>query len=335
MTTASTKFTVGLFVLTGITLSVIIIIALGMTKILNRGKIYVTFFDESVQGLGIDSPVKYRGVPIGRVSKIKVAPDSHLIEVIMEMEKDAVIPPDSKAQLSSVGITGSMFVNLDLHPFNEPNLSPKITFTSEYPVIPSVPSNIVRIMNNLSDLYQKIQELDIKGISQRITESLDHFTTSLDDMALAELSQDARTTLQSINRLAANPAWENALTAATDAGSAFTTTAKELTVASNRAHKVLDRVDHILLTNESTVNATLHELHHAAVQTTALMNEGSSMIAGSRNNINTMQKHLLITLQNLQETSRTLNQLLDEVKDQPSRLLLGDPPKPRNIQAAQ
>ncbi len=335
MTSASTKFTVGLFVLTGITLIVIIIIALGMTKILNRGKTYVTFFDESVQGLGIDSPVKYRGVPIGRVSKINVAPDAHLIEVIMEMDKGSVIPPDSKAQLNSVGITGSMFVNLDIHPANEPNLSPKISFTPKYPVIPSVPSDIVRIMSNLSDLYQKIQALDIKGISQRMIKTLDHVSTSLDEMALAELSQEARTTLQTINSLAANPAWENALTAAADAGSAFTSTAQELTAASNRANRVLDRVDNILLTNESTVNATLHELHHAAVQTTALMNEGTSMIAGSRNNINTMQKHLLITLQNLQETSRTLNQLLDEVKDQPSRLLLGDPPKPRQFQDAQ
>jgi hypothetical protein len=52
----------------------------GYVPFFGKGQFYVTYFDESIQGLVIDSPVKYRGVFIGRVDGISVAPDSKLIK---------------------------------------------------------------------------------------------------------------------------------------------------------------------------------------------------------------------------------------------------------------
>ncbi len=332
MATAKTKFSVGLFVVAGLALTVVTIIALGMTKFLDRGKTYVTFFDESVQGLNIDSPVKYRGVPIGRVSTIQVAPDSRLIQVVMDIDKGVVIKAHSEAQLSAVGITGSMFVNLDIHPKDTPDQTPPITFETDYPVIPSTPSDITQVMNSLSVLYHRLLDIDIAGISERIKESLDHFNAAVDDMALAELSSDARSTLQSIDELANNPAWHATLTSATDASDAFKTAMQETTTALNHATSVLARVDSLIATNEPTVNATLHELHDAVTQTTTFLTQGTTMVAGSRDNIDAMQQHLLVTLQNLEQASRELNRLLDELKDQPSRLIMGGPPSPRVIE---
>ena len=50
-------------------------------KYFQKGSVYVTYFDESVQGLQVDSIVKFRGVDIGTVRKIGVAPDQRLVEV--------------------------------------------------------------------------------------------------------------------------------------------------------------------------------------------------------------------------------------------------------------
>jgi phospholipid/cholesterol/gamma-HCH transport system substrate-binding protein len=78
-------FMVGFFVLIGITAGIVIIVWLGASQYLQKGKTYATYFDESVQGLQIDSSVKYRGVDIGIVDKIRVAPDYRLIEIIMKI----------------------------------------------------------------------------------------------------------------------------------------------------------------------------------------------------------------------------------------------------------
>ena len=61
MASQKTKFAVGLFVAGGLACVVLVVIWLGMSRFLEKGQFYVTYFDESIQGLVVDSPVKYRG----------------------------------------------------------------------------------------------------------------------------------------------------------------------------------------------------------------------------------------------------------------------------------
>ena len=147
MASKKTTFAVGLFVAGGITISMLSIILLGMSRFMEKGSYYVTYFNESVQGLAIDSPVKYQGVPIGRVERIRVAPDSQLIQVVMKIEETGRgLENNIVAQLKAVGITGSMFVELDRKKSDDPDLSPSLSFPSEYPIVPSKPSEITKIM---------------------------------------------------------------------------------------------------------------------------------------------------------------------------------------------
>ena len=57
------------------------------------------------KGLKIDSPVKYRGVAIGHIERIALAPDSKLIEVILKIEADITLEENMVAQQKAVGIT--------------------------------------------------------------------------------------------------------------------------------------------------------------------------------------------------------------------------------------
>ena len=82
MASQRTKFALGLFVTCGIGIACFAIIGLGVSKFFEKGRYYATYFNESVQGLDVDSPVKYRGVSIGRVEGITVAPDAKLIQVV-------------------------------------------------------------------------------------------------------------------------------------------------------------------------------------------------------------------------------------------------------------
>src|SRR5512136_1861565 len=133
----TSKFMVGLFVSLGIIITVVAIIWVGATKYFEKGNRYVAYFDESVQGLQKDSIVKYRGVDVGRVERIGVAPDNHLISVVMKVNLKEDLPRTTIAQLKVAGITGMVFVELDRQKKGEAESSPKITFPSEYPVIPT------------------------------------------------------------------------------------------------------------------------------------------------------------------------------------------------------
>ncbi|MFN3534393.1 MAG: MlaD family protein, partial [Desulfatiglandales bacterium] len=67
MTEGRTRLYAGIFVALGIAALIGLSIWLGKQRSTSQGHLFVTFFDESVQGLSKDSSVKYRGVLVGRV----------------------------------------------------------------------------------------------------------------------------------------------------------------------------------------------------------------------------------------------------------------------------
>lgn len=159
---------VGLFVILGFFIGVGAIIWVGATSYFQKGKTYVTYFDESVQGLQVDSSVKYRGVEVGRVEKIRVAPDNRLIGVVMKINLREDLQRNCVAQLKSAGITGVMFIDLDRQKPGDADLSPKIDFPSEDPVIPSRPSELQRIVSGINVVVDKFNQIDTKGLSDQL-----------------------------------------------------------------------------------------------------------------------------------------------------------------------
>jgi phospholipid/cholesterol/gamma-HCH transport system substrate-binding protein len=121
-----------------------------------------------VEGLQADSSVKYRGVDVGRVEQIQVAPDNKLVGVVMKINLRGDLPKTTIAQLRAAGITGVKFIGLDRPSPEERALSPKIDFFSEYPIIPTRPSEIQRLLAAANVILEKFQEIDTKGISDQV-----------------------------------------------------------------------------------------------------------------------------------------------------------------------
>ena len=96
MASQKTKFAVGLFVAMGITLAILVTIWLGMSRFLQKGRFYVTYFDESVQGLDVDSPVKYRGVFTGRVESI-----GGVLTPVVGAARLIIVPADEHVRFSA------------------------------------------------------------------------------------------------------------------------------------------------------------------------------------------------------------------------------------------
>ena len=146
------RFLTGLFVIVGVLIVVVAVVWLGASKYFEKGTMYVTYFDESVQGLQVDSEVKYRGVGVGNVKSIGVAPDQKLVEVVIKIALEGDVEHALVTQLRAAGITGIVFVELDRWQPDDKVLLPRREMPTAYTVIPSKPSQTKQMLSGIDQL---------------------------------------------------------------------------------------------------------------------------------------------------------------------------------------
>lgn len=319
MASIKTKFTVGLFVITGFAIVVAAIMWLGKSHYLEKGQYYIAYFDESVQGLAKDSPVKYRGVSIGRVDNIVVAPDATLIKVILKIES-SLKPEDHRedivAELKSVGITGIMFIELERKKDDEPDLSPEINFPSEYPVIATKPSNISQIIKGIDNVLNQINALDLQAITAKVKTMLDTINKTVEDSKIKKISSDIRASLDKV---------EIVLKSFSNASSSFDNFAVN-------ADKTVSRIDSIVEENKKEFTEAISNFKNTMKHADTLMGDGSELVKDADVKLSTLQRQLLTTLQNLEKASYNMNRLLELISDQPSQIIFGEPPSEKNVE---
>ena len=158
------RFRLGLFFLIAAAITLGGLLWAGATHFFQPAKTYVTFFNESVEGLGPGANVSYLGVKVGRVSAVGIAPDGKLIQVELKLKPD--FNADNMAvEPSMKGFTGGLYLAIDQAPPDLKEVSPKITFTTKYPVIPSQPGEMTQIKNALEKVYKKIDSVDFQGLA--------------------------------------------------------------------------------------------------------------------------------------------------------------------------
>jgi paraquat-inducible protein B len=171
---------VGGFVLGGLVLGVVAILAFGGARFFTPTLRLVVYFQDSVAGLSVGAPVTLRGVKIGSVRRMKVfvrLPDLQpLIPVYLQIEPGQVswtngilranapdieeaIKAGLRAQLATDSlVTGQLSVNLDFHPEVPATFS---GIEDDVPEIPSMPSDLQHLKNEIADL--KLPELAEKA----------------------------------------------------------------------------------------------------------------------------------------------------------------------------
>lgn len=291
----TSKFMVGLFVTLGVVLTVVAIIWVGATKYFEKGNRYITYFDESVQGLQKDSSVKYRGVEVGRVQQIGVAPDNRLISVAMKINLREDLPRTAVAQLKVAGITGMVFVELDRQKTGDAERSPKINFPSEYPVIPSKPSEIARIMSGVNTVVDKFSEMDTQGV-------FNQFKTTAAQIEIFFKGKDMETILANVKALTANLKDSSARL--------------DKTLASGKLEDIMVEARNALKDTRNLMSTLQEEMRalnirEAVSKTQAIASEVKA------------------TSENLRQASETLDSFMGRIYERPPDLLFGKPPKKR------
>jgi phospholipid/cholesterol/gamma-HCH transport system substrate-binding protein len=325
MASQKTKFVVGLFLVCGIGIALLAFIWLGMSRYLEKGRYYVTYFNESVQGLDKDSPVKYRGVSVGRVYSISVAPDSKLVKVVLKIETGMVLDTNIVAQLRAVGITGSVFVELDQKTKDQPDRSPPLSFPSEYPIVASKPSELGEILKGIDDIVNKIKALDLEGIVAKIKSSLDTIETTVQEANVKGLSRKLEGSIDQLHQILDYEQWEKIL------ASTQTTiqSANEFFVKGNatftHVESALSQARGVIADNEQAIREALKNVNIAIEKT-------ASLTTGADETFSHMRQNLLVTAQNLERASENLNRFLEILAEQPSQLVFGEPPPRREME---
>jgi ABC-type transporter Mla subunit MlaD len=182
MTSARTQLKIGLLLMCAIAaaLAIAIVLRLNARPPVTR---YHTYFDESVAGLDIGSVVQFRGIRIGVVGAIGIAPDRRLVDVVLELDRDDAAKiglPDQAAmlrtRLETSGITGVKYIDLDP---STGSSAPALAFAPPRAYIPSRPSFLRSLEGRVDDLGEKLPVL------------VEHATAVVDDLGgvIADLRQ--------------------------------------------------------------------------------------------------------------------------------------------------
>ena len=298
-----TYFLVGFFVLAGALIAVGTVIWLGASQYLQKGERFVTYFDESVQGLQVDSSVKYRGVEIGMVEKIQVAPDYRLIEVVMKINFSGDAANKTIAKLKAAGITGIVYVELDHRKKGDINRTPQINFEPDYPLIPSNPSEIQEIVSGVDDVVKKLQDVNFKAISDELVSATKSVNTFFAGQKMTKIISNLETMTQTL-----------------------ADSANQLSkmVGDGRADQILTDARDAVHDAKETIGKVKSELEKMKLAETSA--KTNRLIDDLSRRSKTIATEIQLTGENLRRATDNLDQLIERLKADPSDILFSDPP---------
>jgi phospholipid/cholesterol/gamma-HCH transport system substrate-binding protein len=158
METRASYLLVGTFVLVLVAAGFVFILWIAKAQVTRDTTTYLTYFTTTVTGLQTGSVVRYRGIPVGEVTRIRIDPKNpEQIEVTLEVDTTTPIKTDTVATLESQGITGVAFIQLRGGRRTSPTLVAQAG--ERYPVIKSEGSGFEKILTDFPKLLQNLNTL--------------------------------------------------------------------------------------------------------------------------------------------------------------------------------
>lgn len=296
MATRATYLKIGVFVTLGICGLIAVAMLIGIRRVHRKVVPFYTYFEEDVTGLDVGSVVRVRGVPVGQVGTITIAPDHRHVEVRSDIEADTFgrlgfntpehphVPPTVRAQLGTLGLTGVRYVAIDF--FDErTNPLPVLSFKPAANYIPaarSIQYNLEQAATTaMTGLAEVVDTLRREQVSERVV----HTTQQADEV------------IALVNRILLSIDRQHLPQRATD-------TVEDLQGSVRRINAVLDRVasDTGVLARAERSASAIGDVAPRAVD---------------------MSRNLEETLEELRATAAAIRHLADRLERDPDMLLKG------------
>jgi phospholipid/cholesterol/gamma-HCH transport system substrate-binding protein/paraquat-inducible protein B len=262
---------------------------------------FETYFDQSVAGLDVGAPVRFRGVPLGHVAAILTSAATYeqsvpldkrreyivvRVEVNLSGQEAAQMRRDAeslaakglRAQTQLAGITGQQYLALD---FLDPKKYAPLPFdwTPQYLYLPSAPSSAGEIIAKAQSFLASLNEADIQRLGQNLNTLVRDLDTKLGEIPVTDLAthlqgalKTANSTLSRMDRLLADPSLKQTL----DNAAVISARVRQMTDDGelDRLVKDLDdtseRLDALVGDNQYDVRATVEDLRTTAGNLRAL-----------------------------------------------------------------
>ncbi len=323
MSKSPNKTLIGAFTAGAVVLLVTAVAVFGSGKLFKSDTAqFVMFFEKSISGLNIGSPVMFRGVPIGRVTAIRLTGDirdmTFRIPVYVELGNRTKIPlgvtPSSgeelgtyldrlvahglRARLSSQSLlTGQLMIEMDFFPPSE--AGPRLLKAGEFEGIPEIPT----IPSRLDSVWHKISTMPVDEIAATILSISQQINLLLEKAELVQLVGNANELVQQVQKAVTD--FDGALGSFKTVGNKYGRLADGF---SARLDKALVRLD-----------KTLAAFGSAAGEAQQTLTSTRSVVG--QNSVTVLELNRM--LREVAEAARSLRSLAGTLQRNPEALLFG------------
>jgi paraquat-inducible protein B len=255
---------IGAFVFGAIIIAIGAVLFFGSANLFAKKQLFETYFDQTVNGLGVGSNVKYKGVAIGKVTKLQLkfqgAGEAPVVRVLYEINTDNLLNKygltldltDRKVHDKAVAngfrakldfeslISGQLYLALDFYK----DTNPPVLYPEPNPdifEIPPQPSDIEAILANLTKAIGNIGSVDFAGLANELHGVLQNAKIGIDELHLDKLGNSLDKAADSISNLANGEQVKNALTSARQSFEQLTATLKNLNPALGDLKPTIDQ----------------------------------------------------------------------------------------------
>lgn len=269
---------------------------------------YDIYFTGSVTGLATGTTVRDNGIPVGRVSEVRLDPaDPTRVRVTVELQPGVPVKTDTIASIELQGLAGGVYVNLTGTTREAPTLVREPN--ERYPVIASRPSSLQRLVNAAPELLARALTLS------------DQLSDLLSDKNRQAMSQ----TLDNLRKVSAVAASHSQ-----DIDTAIVSGAQTLTAL----HTSLDSANAILealralIRPQGEMSDSLRAIADTARRFSDLAQRLNSVVAENQPQVREFSRTGLAEMQQLLQQTQTLetqlSRIADAIERDPSRLLYGE-----------
>lgn len=292
---------------------------------------YFVVFDESVSGLFPGSDVRYRGVPVGRVTEIKVMANNRIQVKIAVRPSIIRVRQGMSATLGTTGVTGQLYIDLSGGEPDAPARQPNES-------IPSTPSLFANLSAELPTLLASINGVLVRldnalgegGQVATVMQDAAVLVTSLSG-AVAEIKPQALALLNHANELVEQDAkrlLKELTTTARTTRHTLSNVEPPLKMALESGAQTFKLLEQQLAgldlpSTNAKAQMTFEHLSQLSLQLSQASDELTTTLQQLRGTTANTEFHIRQAAKGLRETLLSAKQLLDYLEQDPAALLIG------------
>jgi ABC-type transporter Mla subunit MlaD len=211
-----------------------------------------------------------------------------------------------RVQIAPQGITGLAYLELTFVPPAQYPIQ-EIPWHPDSPVLPSIPSTLTQVQDAVTEILSSFSKVDLGKVVDQVTS----LTAALNEEVT---TGDAHQALAHANSLLGN------LNTQMQAADLPGTTAALRNLADGAQTRQI----------VSQLNQTTQQLSKVSAELPALIAATQSTVNQADETTADLQSQMLPVLQNLKTTTQSLNALTQQLKGNPSQVLLGAQPPPED-----